>query len=145
MVLSFVARVSTKDVDAVFHPATEIRQLAKSIGEEKKLPEDWLNDAVKGFVSHNHETTTANLPQFENLRVTMPVPEYLLAMKCMASRVATAAGEPSDVDDIIFLIRHLKLKDAAQVLEIVSQYYPPNRIQIKTQYLIEGLFEEGKI
>ena len=28
---------------------------------------------------------------------------------------------------------------------IVSQYYPANRIPVKTQYLVEGLFEEGKV
>jgi hypothetical protein len=77
--------------------------------------------------------------------LTMPVPEYLLAMKCMAARIGGTADEPSDVADIIFLIRHLKLKSAKEVLDLVGQYYPASRIPVKTQYLIEGLFEEGKI
>jgi hypothetical protein len=54
----------------------------------------------------------------------MPVPEYLLAMKCMAARVGGTSDEPSDVVDIVFLIRHLKLKSASEVLNIVGQYYP---------------------
>jgi len=37
--------------------------------------------------SSRHETTAGNLPQFPHLRLTMPVPEYLLAMKCMAARI----------------------------------------------------------
>jgi len=32
-----------------------------------------------------------------------------------------------------------------EVLDLVAQYYPTNRIAVKTQYLVEGLFEEGKI
>ena len=43
------------------------------------------------------------------------------------------------------LIRHLKLKSATEVLDLVGQYYPANRIPVKTQYLVEGLFEEGKV
>ena len=39
----------------------------------------------------------------------------------------------------------LKLKSAKEVLDLVGQYYPANRIPVKTQYLVEGLFEEGKV
>ena len=145
MVLAFTARLSTKDVDAIFRPAELIRDLARRIGELQGLPDNWLNDGVKGYVSARHETTAANLPQFPNLRLTMPVAEYLLAMKCMAARIGGTADEPSDVADIIFLVRHLKLKSAKEVLDLVGQYYPVNRIPVKTQYLVEGLFEEGRI
>jgi hypothetical protein len=145
MVLAFTARLSTKDVDALFQPAALIRDLAKRISEEQCLPADWLNNGMKGYLSSRHETTAGNLPQFPNLRLTMPVPEYLLAMKCMAARLGGTAGEPSDVPDIVFLIKHLRLQTAESVLEIVSHYYPANRIPVKTQYLVEGLFEEGKI
>jgi hypothetical protein len=145
MVLAFSARLTTKDVDALFQPTKAIRELAERLAVEQHLPSDWLNDGVKGFVSTRHETTTWNLPQFPHLRLTMPVPEYLLAMKCMASRIGGTTGEQSDVADITFLIRHLGLVCARDVLDIVAQYYPANQIPVKTQYLIEGLFEEGKV
>jgi hypothetical protein len=145
MVLAFAARPSTKDVDAIFQPAQLIRDLARLIAEEHHLPVNWLNDGVKGFVSARHETTGGNLPQFPHLRLTMPVPEYLLAMKCMAARIGGTTGESSDVPDIQFLIDHLGLKSAQDVLDLVAQYYPANRVSVKTQYLIEGLFEEGMV
>ncbi|HVU27772.1 MAG TPA: hypothetical protein VHG71_08575 [Verrucomicrobiae bacterium] len=145
MVLAFTARLSTKDVDALFQPTQIIREITGCIAENQKLPVDWLNDGVKGFVSARHELTAGNLPQFPHLRLTMPVPEYLLAMKCMAARIGGTENEPSDVADIGFLIRHLKLKTAKEVLDLVGQYYPASRIPVKTQYLVEGLFEEGKI
>lgn len=145
MVVAFSARVATKDVDALFQPAQIIREAAGKVGANLTLPADWLNDGVKGYVSARHEVTTGNLPQFPHLRLTMPVPEYLLAMKCMAARLGAVAGEPSDVPDIIFLIRKLGLASASTVLDIVAKYYPRERIAVKTQYLVEGLFEEGKI
>lgn len=145
MVLAFTARLTTKDVDALFQPARIIRDLSRRIADEQDLPDNWLNDGVKGFVSVRHETTAGNLPQFPHLRLTMPVPEYLLAMKCMASRISGTTNEPSDLADVIFLIRHLKLKSPKKVLDLVSQYYPASRVPAKTQYLVEGLFDEGAI
>ncbi len=145
MVLAFAARPSTKDVDAIFRPTQIIRTIAGSIGNEKGLPEKWLNDAAKGFISARHETTAENLPQFPNLRLTMPIPEYLLAMKCMASRIGAVETDADDVKDIIFLVRHLHLKNPNEVTELVASYYPADRIPIKSQYLVEGLFAEGKI
>ena len=145
MVVAFTARLATKDVDAVFQPARTIREIALRVAERQHLPANWLNDGVKGFVSARHQATAGNLPQFPHLRLTMPVPEYLLAMKCMAARIGGTTDEPSDVADIIFLIRHLKLKSAKEALDLVGQYYPANRIPVKTQYLVEGLFGEGKI
>ena len=136
MVLAFNARLSTKDVDGIFQPTEPTRELVRRVGDERQLPPDWLNDGVKGFVSARHETTTGNLPQFPNLRLTMPVPEYLLAMKCMAARLGGTTSESTDVPDIRFLIRHLGLSRASEVLDIVGHYYPANRIPIKTKYLV---------
>lgn len=145
MMLAYTARITTKDVDALFQPATTIRAIARRVAEEQHLPLDWLNDGVKGFISSRHEATAGNLPQFSHLRVTMPVPEYLLAMKCMAARIAGAAGDHSDVPDIRFLIRHLKLMGPAEVLVLVARYYPAQEIPVKTRYLVEGLFDEGEV
>ena len=145
MVLAFAARPSTKDVDAIFQPTQVIREIARQVGEANHFPDHWLNDAAKGFVSSRHETMQGSLPQFPHLRLAMPVPEYLLAMKCMASRIGAVEGETDDVADIVFLIRHLKLKEAGSVMDIVTAYYPKDKVPVKAQYLVEGLFAEGKI
>jgi len=145
MVLAFVARPSTKDVDAIFEPTQVVRAAAQVVGQANNFPAHWLNDAAKGFVSTRHEITQAGLPQFPNLRLTMPTPEYLLAMKCMASRIGAVASEADDVSDIVFLIRLLKLKSACATMDIVAAYYPKDKVPVKAQYLVEGLFAEGKI
>ena len=145
MVLAFAARASTKDVDAIFQPAQIIREVAREVGAANEFPPYWLNDAAKGFVSERHEVIQGSLPQFPYLRLTMPTPEYLLAMKCMASRIGSVEEDTHDVGDILFLVRQLKLDSAKAVMDIVAAYYPQNQIPVKAQYLVEGLFEEGKV
>lgn len=116
MVLAFAARAATKDVDAIFQPAQLVRDVAREVGESLGFPEHWLNDAAKGFISARHEVIEGGLPQYANLRLTMPTPEYLLAMKCMASRIGAAEGDADDVADIVFLIRHLNLQTVEAVM-----------------------------
>ena len=76
MVLAFNARLSTKDVDAVFSPRKHFAVVPR-LSPTKDLPEDWLNDSVKGFVSETGTLTKDDLPQFPNLRVIRPTAEYL--------------------------------------------------------------------
>jgi hypothetical protein len=140
MVLAFQARVSTRDVDAIFSPAQLVRDIADEIGEAHGFDKNWLNDGVKGFIASAPPITAEGLPQFENLRVTMPTAEYLLAMKCIAGRIGEGA---TDFDDIRFLIRRLGLHKPEQALEIVARYYGKSGIPVRTQYLIEGIFEGG--
>jgi hypothetical protein len=140
MVLAFKSRPSTKDVDAIFEPASLVRELARRVAREQGLPDDWLNDGAKGFVSARHETRGDDLPQFEGLRLTAPTPEYMLAMKCMAARIGAGLDAPGDVGDIAFLISRLRLTSASEALAIVARYYPEERIPPRAVYLLEDLF-----
>lgn len=143
MVLAFKARPSTKDIDSIFQPVQIIREMANVVQTELHLPDNWLNDAAKGFVSSCHEVAEGDLPQFENLRLTAPVPEYLLAMKCMSARIPGGSTETGDIADISFLIRHLGLTSAEQAISIVLKYYPEERIPARARYLLEDVFAEA--
>ena len=142
MVLGFQARASTKDVDAVFAPVQPIREAARIVQEEQNLPENWINDGAKGFISAHHDIVEGDLPQFENLRLTMPTPEYMLAMKCMASRISDGQADRGDVADIAFLIRYLRLKTAEEVLDILGQYYPQDQIPPRAGFLVEDILAQ---
>ncbi|MEI6169121.1 MAG: DUF6036 family nucleotidyltransferase [bacterium] len=137
MVLAHKARLSTKDVDAVFAPKALVYQAAAKVTEECGAAEGWLNDAVKGFLSSAGETKP--LLDLPNLKVFVAAPEYLLAMKCMSMRIGK---DETDIHDIRFLMKHLKLRNAAAILNVVEKYYPGNQIQPKTRFAIEELCQE---
>jgi hypothetical protein len=138
MVLAFNARPSTKDVDAVFQPKRKIYELSKKIAERNQLPEDWLNDSVKGFIRSDLFNYKLFI-RFDNLSVYIPEPEYLLAMKSISMRIGV---ESLDIDDIKFLIDHLKLEKLDDIFDIIKKYYPRDQIPQKTYYAIEEIFQE---
>jgi hypothetical protein len=45
----------------------------------------------------------------------------------------------SDLEDVRFLMSHLGLQKAEDVLDLVSRYYPEDRIQPKTRFAIEEI------
>lgn len=141
MVLAFDARESTRDVHGVFVPKSVVAECSRQVAEEHGLPESWLNDGVKGWVSAAGDLVADGMPQFSHLRVLRPTAEYLLAMKCLASRTAGYDGS-SDKEDVRTLVRHLGLKDVTDVLNLVCRYYPESKIGPKTRYFVEELLME---
>jgi hypothetical protein len=141
MVLAFHTRPATKDVDAVFQPTEIIRRAADAVKQELGLPDNWLNDGVKGWLSANGETTELGIPQFANLHLTRPTAAYLLAMKALAARAADPDSR-GDRDDIIILIRELDLQGPEAVFALIERFYPARRILPKTEYLIREIFDE---
>ncbi len=134
MCLAFDARPNTKDVDAVFKPAKEIRDIAARIGRDNDLREDWLNDGVKGFVVQHLQTVFLDLP---NLKIFIPEPDYLLAMKTLSARV-----DATDKDDVIFLIDKLTITTTEEVFSILAKYYPKEQIRPATKFFIEEIFQQ---
>ncbi|MCX6874100.1 MAG: hypothetical protein NTW21_09875 [Verrucomicrobia bacterium] len=138
MVLAFDARLSTRDVDAVFVPKSAMSNAAEMVAEELGLPAAWLNDGVKGFVSPTGELTEEGMPQWSNLRILRPSTRYLLAMKCMASRVA-GYDSGGDRNDVVLLCRELDLTKLSDVLDVIATYYPARLIPAKSTFFVEEI------
>jgi len=134
--LAFKSRASTKDLDAVFLPKTKIRKIAEEIASEKDLPVDWLNDAVKGFLSK--DATYQPFGAFEFLKVFIATPDYLLAMKCLSMRLGE---EFHDEGDVVFLLRYLNITEYKKAVEIISRFYPIEMFPQKALYALEEILE----
>ncbi len=132
MCLVFNARESTKDVEAIFRPTQEIRDASRSVADKLGVPEDWLNDAAKGYFLA--QPPVHEVVELSHLRVWAPQADYMLAMKCVSARF-----DSHDLDDAKFLLKHLKIKSVAEASSIIETYYPRKVIPTKTQFLLEEL------
>jgi len=134
---TFDSARATKDLDAVFAPTKEVRAATVEVAEEFGLTEDWLNDAVKGFIPQAPDATQRVVFESANLRVCVAGTQHLLAMKIAASRVE------QDRDDLALLIKELGITTAEQAMDIARECLGPNfPIPPRAQYLLAEIFEE---
>jgi len=138
MCLAYAARASTQDVDALFRPALEVRQAAARVAIQAKLPAEWLNDSVKGYLSERGDF--APFLELPNLKILVAQPEYLLAMKCLAFRIG---AEFHDEDDVRYLLRLLDIRSHEQAIQVIARYYPLERFPQKTLYALAELLPTG--
>ncbi|MFQ5630119.1 MAG: hypothetical protein ACE5I1_15230 [bacterium] len=111
-----------------------MREAIKRVAATHGLKEDWLNDAVKGFIVQHDQKIFLN---HSHLKVYAPEPDYLLAMKTLAARV-----EGTDRKDIEFLIKLLGIQTPDEVFAILEKYYPRKQIKPATQFFVKELFEK---
>lgn len=130
MALAYSTRRVTKDIDAVFEPKSSIYEAAAKVAEDLGLPDDWLNDAAKGFMPGS-DREARPVPDIEGIEITTASPRYLLAMKLMAMRF----GE--DDEDIELLLRECDLHSADEALELVERMYPEREPPPKTRFFLE--------
>ena len=133
MALAYSTRRVTKDIDAVFEPKQRVYTAAAKVAEELGLPEDWLNDAVKGFIP-GPDDAPRPVPAIEGIDVTTASPRYPLAMKLMAMRF----GE--DDEDIRILLRECDLHSAEEALALLERLYPLQEPSPKTRFFLAELF-----
>jgi len=147
MLLTMTSRPATRDVDAVFEKDRDlVRRLAAAMADEYGWDADWLNDGVKGWLSAAERDPAAKrfigtYPSEDEpgLRVFVPKPEYLFAMKCRAMRIG-GVDTSEDIDDIKRLAAAIGIKTAAEAVAIVESYYPRHQIEPKTQFGLEEIF-----
>lgn len=132
--LALDARPATRDVDAFFRPAGVVRKAAARVAVRAGVRDDWLNDAVKGFLSPRGDFDP--YLELSHLRVFVARPEYLLAMKCASMRLG---AEFHDLDDVRYLLRYLNLSSAERALEIVARYFDEGQLPPKTRLALEEL------
>lgn len=134
MCLALDARTATRDVDAFFRPSRIIRHAAARVAAQANVPANWLNDAVKRFLSNRGDFDLyLELP---NLRVFVARPEYLLAMKCASMRLGE---EFHDLDDVRYLLRYLNVSTAEEALGIVTCYFDEDQLSPKSRLALEEL------
>lgn len=134
LVLLYGARVTTKDVDALIlsdaDPAL-VRRAVQHVGRALNLPDDWLNDAAKGYL---HGLSRGDVLLDEPaLLVRVPATHQLLAMKLSAWR------DDVDIEDARLLLAKVP-GGRDEVWRLVEPHLVPGR-EMKAYYAFCDLWE----
>jgi predicted nucleotidyltransferase len=139
-------RLSSEDVDAVaLNDQAFVNEAARVIASRRQWPNDWLNDGVRTYLSPAAQDDVAHElfatypdEQRPGLRVYVPTPEYMLAMKLMAMRVET--GDQKDFEDIMNLMQVVGLKAKMEIIDFAAQFYPEARLSGKLRLALDDLW-----
>jgi hypothetical protein len=135
LVLASDIRNASGDVDAVFMTeATAVRRLADNVARRMGLALDWINEAVRRMAPPIGNPEPNLLPFGEyprapdaavGLRVFLPTPAYLLAMKILVNRTAEDADKiQSDLDDAVALMRVTRISTREALVDLFKECYP---------------------
>lgn len=134
VVLLYGAREATKDVDVLILSAVEpavVREAVRRTGRVLELPEDWLNDAAKGYI-HGLALGEVLLDE-PGLLVRTLAPQQLLAMKLSAWR------DDVDIEDARLLLSKLS-GEQEYVWSLIEPHVVPGR-ETKAYYAFCDLWE----
>jgi hypothetical protein len=140
MCLVYRSREATKDIDALLVPSADMRSAVRTVAKREGIADDWLNDAVKGFFSEHGRLEV--FEELTHLRLYVPHPGYLLAMKCLALRLGE---EFQDLNDVRVLLRALDVNTVTDAEAILAQYYALERYPVRTRYVLEELLAAGTV
>lgn len=136
MLLAFNSRAVTRDIDALFGPDGPMRDAIREIAAEKGWPSTWLNDQASAYVARQPGRGPVVFDH-PHLQVMTTPPEHLLAMKTLAARAVR------DRKDIELLLSHLKITTGQGVWDLVSRYFPDEKIPARSKLLIEDILDRA--
>jgi len=114
--LIYETRNSTRDIDAVFNPREELKEIIDEITRENNLDSQWLNDDVSMFTVEFKNLTSSEYLRLSHLTVGVLKAETLLSMKLISARTDTY-----DLDDTVTLIKHLKIKKVEELYAMIER------------------------
>jgi hypothetical protein len=123
------------DVDAVFLAGGKaVREIADPVAARLDLPPDWINEGVKRMARPPGDPQpnlilAGEYPRVPNsivgLRVHLPTPAYMSAMKILANRVVEDTEKiESDLSDAVALMKVTKLTTEQQLVDLLKECYP---------------------
>jgi hypothetical protein len=135
LILASDIRNASGDVDAVFLAGGKaVREIADAVAARLDLPPDWINEGVKRMAPPPGDPQpnlilAGEYPRVPNsivgLRVHLPTPAYMLAMKILANRVVEDTEKiEGDLSDAVALMKVAKLTTEQQLIDLLKECYP---------------------
>lgn len=135
--LNFGRELTTRDVDALYNARIEVSDAVATVAARHGWPEDWLNDNVKMYASHeDHTATWTTFDARADVSVEIAPADLLLAMKLLAGRGLR------DGDDIDLLCDSCGIDSVAAAVAVFDRYYPEHEMSERARRQLIARFGE---
>jgi hypothetical protein len=134
--LAYNGQRATRDIDAIFEPKMRVYEVVRSMADELGLPQDWLNDGVKGLLPDFEDSGRQFTVVSEGICIVVPSPEYLFAMKAVSARIGV------DDDDLKLLGARIGITTVDQAYEVVERFYRQERIPAKAWFFMQAIYQD---
>lgn len=131
---AFAASPGTAHIDALFRPAVAVREAIRDVAAATAAPADWLPQSVRAAVAAG--PGPGAYVELEHLSIFAPRPEYVLAVKCAATRLGDAFQE---ADDIRYVLRAMNLTSVDEALSVVGRYYSDRQLPADLRTRLEAV------
>jgi hypothetical protein len=132
LILASDIRNASGDVDAVFLAGgAAVREIADAVAARLNLPTDWINEGVKRMAPPPGDPQpnlmlSGEYPRVPNsivgLRVHLPPPAYILAMKTLANRGPEDTEKiETDLNDAVALMKVTKLTTEQHLVDLLKE------------------------
>ncbi|PLA37950.1 hypothetical protein CYJ46_05325 [Corynebacterium coyleae] len=116
--LRYDATRATADIDSVFGNYRQVRNAVEETAVKLGLPTDWVNSQVHDLgLPFSADHSPDLLVIGPNLTVEIASAEFLLFTKVVSTRQAE-----QDLDDAVVLAKHLGLRNAQDIEQVVKQF-----------------------
>ena len=148
-------RFTTEDVDVskLEHPLPDwLGTVVGEIAQQNGWDEDWFNDGVAFHLSpladsagdHLEFGTFPRDSETAGLVVSVPSPEYLLALKLKAFRVLDPVRGETERLDILNLMRVVGIATVEEAIALLGRYFPLSAASSeKQQFLLKNMTRAG--
>lgn len=134
---AFNADPKTAHVGSMLRPASVVRDAARDVAAREGVPEDWLPWSVRRVLSGEVAGAGTYL-ELRHLRAFVPLPGYVLAVKCAAMRLGEDFRE---TEDVRYVLRAMNLTSADEALSVVLRYFTDRQLVPDTRLRLERLLQ----
>lgn len=137
--LQYDFRESSQDIDylPISQDTSILREVAKEVGQQALLSDDWFNKAVEDVIIEPHHSFYGDFPQASpGLRVFVAEPGYILAMKMMSMRSSMDSNDPFDV---WHLMKEAGISTKEEVVSLVASFFPGKDLPTRNTLIIDDM------
>jgi hypothetical protein len=133
---AFNASPRTAQISDMFRRSAVVQDAAEELARGATVPDDWLQGSVRSVLAG--AAPLGSYLELSHLSVFVPLPAYVLAVKCAAMRLEDDFHE---LEDVRYVLRAMNITSADQAMTVVGHYFAERQLMPSTRGTLAKLLD----